>query len=156
MPLLPSANQVAGIDVSAEDADDRRDDLADAAAADDDDAARGSRSASRGSSQRFHAPPLHRAPHGPLGAGQGCIDGGIQRCVPALEHHAGQTGQNDLESARLIDAASRPVQIVYANTDPLYGARVFPESAAELAPDVVALDGPELGLGGPYVDRKLL
>src|SRR5690349_1074628 len=111
---------------------------------------------SQDSPSRFHALPLRRAPHCTLGSGQHCVNGGIQRRVLALEHHARQTAQDDFDSARLIDAATRSVHIVYANTDALDEARVFSKFGAELASDVVSLDGSEIGLGRANVDGPLL
>src|SRR6185295_13518663 len=101
---------------------------------------------SRRSPQRFHALALHRTSYRSLRAGQGGVDGGTQRCVPALEYHAGQSAQNDLDAARLIDTAARTVHILQANADALDGALVFSEFDAELASDVVPLDRPEIAL----------
>jgi hypothetical protein len=79
-------------------------------------------------------PALHYPPYHPFCSRHGVIDRGPQRGRAAFEDYARQAAQNNLDSAHLIDAATRPVHVAGAHADAFDGARELPEASPQLAP----------------------
>jgi hypothetical protein len=66
---------------------------------------------------RFAASSLQAATHFPLRAGESAAKCTSKRYILVLENNTGKVLQNDFYAARLIDAASRPINVSEPDAD---------------------------------------
>jgi hypothetical protein len=66
---------------------------------------------------RFAASSLQASTHFPLRPSEGAGECTIQRYILVLENNTGKIFQNDFHAARLIDAASRSINVPESDAD---------------------------------------
>jgi len=67
----------------------------------------------------FHAAPAHAPPDGLLSGVQRVVNGDLQRCVPPSDDDAGESAQDNLHGAFLVDSAAGAVGIPCPHRHPL-------------------------------------
>ena len=63
------------------------------------------------------------------------VDGSLNRGMLPNDDDAWQAAEDDLDGANLVDAATRSIQVGYADAHSMDGCREFPELRAELVLD---------------------
>ena len=104
--------------------------------------------------QWFHPPATDDCPNGLLDGMKRRIDGRLNGGVSSSDNDARQAAQDYLDGADLVDPAARPIQIGYADADPLNGCRELPELCEELVADVVVVVLGEFHANRSHVGRN--
>src|SRR5262245_2321122 len=100
---------------------------------------RASSRSARSAPEGLHAPTSNGAAHCPLDSRQCKIDCRTERSLTFLDHHAGQSFQDHLDSTHAINAAARAVDVLGTHAHTLDRARKLVESSSDLASDVGAV-----------------